>query len=191
MEEAYDYTTVHVLHHGTVNNHRRHLLRLQSILIQSGERESEMVRLKEKRTAQKRRIFHILQGTFCRQFSAFQSPPSGDSLESLNRHFPPCSVHNIRKKEQWVKGEPQHVSGTAESTIDQIKVGINKSFIGHKSRGAPVIFLTSVSALMRLLTFSIGEWIWLFRTTTDSFTDMCFGVIPQTCTTVRKIVWGW
>ena len=56
-QEAYDYTvTLHIacsLNHGTVNNHRRHLLRLQSILIQSGERESEMVRLKEKKNSTK------------------------------------------------------------------------------------------------------------------------------------------
>ena len=56
-----------------------------------------------------------------------------------------------------MKGEPQHVSGTAGSTIDQIKVGINKSFIDRKSRGAPVLFLASVSALAWLLTFSVGK----------------------------------
>lgn len=53
-----------------------------------------------------------------------------------------------------MKGEPQHVSGTAGSTMDQIKVGINKGFIDHKSRGATVLFLASVSALMWLLTLS-------------------------------------
>lgn len=43
------------------------------------------------RTAQKRRTLNILQSTFCRHFSAFQSPPSGDRLESRNRHFPPAA----------------------------------------------------------------------------------------------------
>lgn len=50
-----------------------------------------------------------------------------------------------------MKGEPQRVSGSAASTIDQIKVGINRSFIDHKSRGATVLFLAPASALMRLL----------------------------------------
>ncbi|MEQ2271675.1 hypothetical protein XENORESO_007591 [Xenotaenia resolanae] len=59
-----------------------------------------MVRLKEKKNSTKRRIIHILQGIFCRQFSAFQSPPSGDSLESLNRHFPPYSFHNKPVRER-------------------------------------------------------------------------------------------
>lgn len=57
------------------------------------------------------------------------------------------------------KGEPQHVSGTAWSTTDQIKAEINKSFIDHKSTGAPVIFLASLSALMRLLTFAVRKRI--------------------------------
>lgn len=46
-------------------------------------------RRRRERTAQKRRTLNILQSTFCRHFSAFQSPPSGDRLESRNRHFPP------------------------------------------------------------------------------------------------------
>lgn len=53
------------------------------------------------------------------------------------------------------KGEPQHVSGTAWSTTDQTKAGINKCFIDHKSTGAPGIFLASLSALMRLLTLAV------------------------------------
>lgn len=39
-----------------------------------------------------------------------------------------------------MKGKAQHVSGTAGSTIDQIKVGINKSFIDRKSGRAPVTY---------------------------------------------------
>lgn len=57
------------------------------------------------------------------------------------------------------KGEPQHVSGTAWSTTDQTKAGINKCFIDHKSTGAPGIFLAALSALMRLLTLAVRKRI--------------------------------
>lgn len=54
--------------------------------------DQEKRRRERERTAEKkRRTLNILQSTICRHFSAFQSPPSGDRLESRNRHFPPAA----------------------------------------------------------------------------------------------------
>jgi hypothetical protein len=75
------------------NNQRGHLLREQSILIQSGERESEMAKSKkgnkgEKHSVKKRRTFHILQATFCRELNSVKrNPPSGDKPGRRKRHF--------------------------------------------------------------------------------------------------------
>lgn len=66
------------LNHGRGDNQRRHLLRLQSILIQSGERESEMVRLKEKKEEQHKR------GEYFTSFKVY----SADNQNFFRAHHP-------------------------------------------------------------------------------------------------------
>lgn len=124
-----------------------------------------MVRLKEKkkeRTAQEEIISHpsryILQTIQC-----FSEPTIRGQPEESK---PPPS--SLRKKKGTVsereKKNSQYVSGTAGNTRHPVKVGINESFMGNKSRGAMKLFLASIPALLQLLTFRIGR-IHLFQIT--------------------------